>query len=131
MPNAAFWDRKDDDTGIVYGAYNHEFFHYMFTAGQYPDGVDVAAERIRAGTDPAELPHAELQRFPLSDLTEIRAYKGWTYIDVRHRDAAGKAGEVTIYFNTMDPSDRARPDYSWSGDGMSFCGDLSLEFAGG
>ncbi len=108
MPNAAFWSRNDDGTGIVYGVFATEFFHYTFTTGQYPGGLEEAANRILSGSDPAELPHAELQRFPLSDLTQIRAYRGWTYIDVRHRDAAGKVGEVTLYFNTLDPSDRAR-----------------------
>jgi hypothetical protein len=108
VPNVVHWKFKDDKSGFAYGISGAEFFQFTFEAGQYPNGVAEAREAIEAGVDPAELAHAELKRFPLSDLTEIRAYQGWTHIDVRHRDAMGKSGEVTLYFDTMELAELAR-----------------------
>jgi hypothetical protein len=108
VPNVVHWKFKDDKSGIAYGISGAEFFQFTFSAGQYPDGVSKARQAIEAGADPAELPHSELKRFPLNDLTEIRAYQGWTHIDVRHRDPMGKSGEVTLYFDTMELAEPAR-----------------------
>src|SRR5688572_3943111 len=108
MPNVVNWKFKDDKSGFAYGISGPEFFHFTFEAGHFPNGALEASNAIKAGADPAEFHHTELNRFPLNDLTEIRAYQGWTHIDVRHRDGMGKAGEVTLYFNTMDLVEPAR-----------------------
>lgn len=108
MPNVVFSNLNDEQNGIVYGVFGNEFFWYSFTAGQYPNGLEQVTEQILAGADPGQQPHAELKRFPLSELTEIRGYEGWTHVDVKHRDAAGKTDEATLYFATMNTFAQAR-----------------------
>jgi hypothetical protein len=93
---------NDESAGTVYGVFGNEFFHYTFSAGHYPSGPEQAAELIRAGTDPAQMPHDELQRFPLNELKEIQGYEHWAHFDIRRQDAAGKTSEITSYCNAIN-----------------------------